>query len=776
MSITADTKIPLLTTKFHIPSCRADCVARSHLLKELQRGWEENRNLTLISAPAGYGKTTLVTGWLSFLQSKNTNQQTHISWLSLDDAENDPMRFLRYLLTALQQADVRLSEQTMSTIGNSIAQRITHEKDLPAIPHQIDDLLNDLAAMDSSVVLVLDDYHVITNPEIHAVLEYFIEHQPNCTHLVLTTRADPPLPLARLRARRQLTEIRARDLRFTGDESRSFFRLANLPLPESDLNALNERTEGWVAGLQLAAIALQHQSDPAAFIETFRGSHRYVLDYLAGEVIQQQNEQTRDFLMQTSLLDRFNADLCNAITGRDDSQEVITSLEQSNLFIIPLDDERRWYRYHHLFAEFLKSHLKLTLSNSLQGLHRRATEWFQSNGYAEDALRHAFAIPDYPYASRLVVDNWRRVYHQGRLNTAVEWLDSLPPDFVRQSPPLGVAYCWTLFVRGDYDRIEVYIDEITQTFEQMATAGKLPAEHPEYNIVLQQLILLRAIVMRHDGDVSAALKEIEQLLPTIEELRQTLGNVVADMGYTACYSQMGYTYVAANDLEQAAETLSRVSPHARRCGNFLALAHTTIELARISLLLGRLEQAETICRDELSLTEQAAYADYPAFCLIQMALANVLCVRNSWDEAENLLNQGLETARRSGHEYYLAQGYLIAAQLHHSKGKSLQAQEEIQKAEQIATFIHNRFLDDAIAQTRKTLQTKSLTAQNLIDPLERTGNPGAETHRCWEIKRRNRCRTVHQRWHGQVACPQYLAKTGVGNRAQAIARSKEMGI
>jgi LuxR family maltose regulon positive regulatory protein len=751
----------LLATKFHIPPRRAGWVARPRLLEHLQCGLDENRKLTLISAPAGYGKTTLAAEWLASLQSSSKNRNYKFSWLSLDDADNDLMRFLRYFLVAFQQADKILGAQTQGILE---------------MPGLLDALLNNLATLDIPLVLVLDDYHVLTNPEIHTALEYFLDHQPASTHLVLTTRADPSLPLARLRACRQMTELRARDLRFTAEEARAFFGLANISLAKNALRALDERTEGWAAGLQLAALALQHQPDSGAFIETFRGSHRYVLDYLAGEVLEQQGEEMRAFLTQTSPLDRFNADLCNAITGRDDSQDVISHLEQSNLFIIPLDDERRWYRYHHLFAEFLKSHLKLTQPNSLQGLHRRAAEWFQANDYPEDALRHAFAVPDYPYASRLVVDNWRRIYHQGRLNTAVEWLDSLPPDFVRKSPPLGVAYCWTLFVRGDYDRIEAYLDEITQTFEQMVGAGQLPAEHPEYNIVLQQVILLRAVVMRHHGDFFTALKEIKQLLPTIEELRQTLGNVVADMGYTACYSQMGYTYVAANDLERAADYLGRVSPYAHRCGNILALAHTTIELARISLLLGRLGQAEKICRDELFLTEQAAYADYPAFCLIHLGLANVLREKKAWAEAEYHLHQGLETAQKSGHMLYLAEGHLIAARLHHAQGEPTQAQDDIHKAEQIAVSLHNRFLDEAIAKTRESLRNESPLAAQLPDPLSEQeirvlklivdGKSNAEIAAELVIS------VGTAKWHVH----NILQKLGVGNRPQAIARARELGI
>ncbi len=435
------------------------------------------------------------------------------------------------------------------------------------------------------------------------------------------------------------------------------------------------------------------------------------------EVLSHQSESLQRFLLETSILLRMSGDLCNALTERTDSADILSFLNRRNLFVTPLDGENYWFRYHHLFAELLSGVLKRTRANDVPLLHRRAAEWFKENNFIGDALRHAIAIPDYPYASQLVVDNWRRIYHQGRLKTAVEWLDSLPPDFISQSPPLGVAYCWTLFVRGDYDRIEAYLDKITQVFEQMVGAGRLPTDHPEYTIILQQVILLRAVVMRHGGQISAALKEIEQLLPTIEELRKMLGNVVADMGYTACYSQMGYTYVAANDLEQAAEYLSRVSPHARNCGNFLALAHTTIELVRISLLLGRIDQAEKICRDELSLIEQDAYKDYPAFGLIHLGLANVLAEKNAWEEAEYHLRQGLETTQKSGHQYYLSQGYLIAARLHHKQGKSDQAQEDMRSAEQIAASIHNRFLNDTIAQTWQYIKGRNVPVQSLIEPL-----------------------------------------------------------
>ncbi|NCC35552.1 MAG: hypothetical protein EOM24_26600, partial [Chloroflexia bacterium] len=348
-------------------------------------------------------------------------------------------------------------------------------------------------------------------------------------------------------------------------------------------------------------------------------------------------------------------------------------------------------------------------------LHRRAAEWFQANGYPEEALHHAFAIPDYAYVSRLVVDNWRRIYHTGRLGTAVRWLESLPDALLRQSPPLGVAYGWTLFIRGDYAQIGAYLDDITQAFERMVAVGALPVDHPEYNIILHQVILLRAVVMRHQGDVAAAIQTIEQLLATVAGLRQALGQIVVEMGYTACYSQLGYAYAAANELERAAEYLSRVSPHARACGNFFALAHATMAWASICLAQGQIEQAEKICRYELALVEQPAYAAYPAFCLIELALADVLRAKGAWDEAETLLEQGLATARRNGHQYYLAQGYLIAARLHHAQGNP--TLDDLRHAEAIALKIRNRFLEAALAQTKAAVASTSLPAQPLIEPL-----------------------------------------------------------
>lgn len=692
----------ILSTKLFIPSAHPAIIHRPHLIERLTSGLGAGHSLTLISAPAGYGKTTLLAEWIEAYEGQ-------VAWLSLDEQDNQIVRFWRYFVTALQTLSKNLGQTSLQMLETG--QDFEPEPFLSA-------LVNDLTYLDDPIILVLDDYHVISAQEIHAGLTFLLDHIPPSLHLVIATRADPLLPISRLRVRGRLTELRVADLRFNDAEAAVFLNtLMKLGLSETDIHALEERTEGWIAGLQLAALSMQGLQDTHAFIQAFTGRQYFVLEYLVDEVLRRQPQALQQFLIETSILNRMCAPLCDAVTGISNSEMVLDDLHRRNLFLVPLDGEHFWFRYHHLFADFLKSHLSRTRTNDLPALHRRAAQWYQLNNYPEDALRHAFAIPDYAYVSSLVVDNWRSIYHQGRLETAVQWLESLPQDFILQSPPLGVAYCWTLFIRGDYDRIAAFLDEIMQVFHQKVEKGMLPIDHPEYNIILHQVILLRAVVLRHQGDVNRAIIEIEQLLPKIEELRQSLGQLYADMGFTACYSQLGYTYLAANDLDRAADYLSRVSGHARNCNNFFALAHATMEWIRICLLQGNIDQAEKIGRYEMSLADQPAYADYPAFCLIRLALADVLRVKNLMDEAAMFLHDGLETARKSGHVYYLAKGYLIAARYHQAKGKTLQIQEDLQNAEKIAETIHNRFLDEAISQAKKELEEKAITQQSLIEPL-----------------------------------------------------------
>lgn len=778
----------LLTTKLFLPTVRPNVVRRPRLVERLNEGQNLGRRLTLISAPAGYGKTTLLAEWINakdeggrmkaerFAKTNSDLHPSQAAWLSLDAQDDNPPRFWTYLIAALQ------------TISKTdLGQNALHALEASQVvdPQTIlTSLLNDVAALDRAILLVLDDYHVISSQAIHEGMTFLIEHLPKQLHLVIATRADPLLPISRLRARGQLTELRVADLRFTADETAAFLNDSmNLGLTAQDVQALETRTEGWIVGLQLAALSMQGRADAHAFVEAFTGSQHYVLEYLTDEVLQRQPESLQRFLIETSILNRICAPLCNAVTERADSAEVLADLNRRNLFVTPLDGEHYWFRYHHLFAELLSVHLQRLRANDLPALHRRAAQWHEANGDVGDALRHALAIPDYAYASRMVVNNWRRIYHQGHLRMAVEWLGSLPADFIRQSPPLSVAYCWTLFVRGDYDRIAPYLDDATSAFEQLVASGALPKTHPEYNIVMQQVGLLRAVIARHHGDLATAFNEVEQILPIVPGFRQTLGQVVVDMGFTACYSQMGYNYLAAGDWKQAEDYLTRVSQPARTCGNIFALAHTTFELARLRLRLGRLSEAEAICREELTLAEQPAYADYPAFCLIQLALADVLREQKHWDEASAYLQRGLETGQRSGHVLYLAHGYLIAARLHHAQGDAAGAQGDCVRAEQLAATINNPPLNQAIAQVKQEIEStpsplrvQSASAQSLIEPL---------SERELEVLRLICAGKSNQEIADELVIAldtvkrhanNIYGKLGVKRRAQAILEARKLGI
>ncbi|CAG0969473.1 partial serine/threonine-protein kinase PknK, partial [Anaerolineae bacterium] len=361
----------LLKTKLHIPKPRPDLVPRPHLIEHLNIGAQ--RKLVLISAPPGFGKTTLLSEWIQ-------SRKMPAAWLSLDPGDNDPARFFAYLIAALQTVN--------ADVGESVSTML-HLPQLPPLESLLPPLLNDLANLSQDVIIVLDDYHTIENETIHNAIAFLLEHLPAQIHIVIATRADPPLPLSRLRARNQLVELRAQDLTWNAGEAAAFLnRTMELKLSRDDVAALTVRTEGWIAGLQMAALSLKARTDTTEFIRAFTGSHRFVLDYLAEEILNRQSPATQDFLRQTAILDRMSASLCDAVTQRADSQAVLHRLEQANLFVIPLDDERRWYRYHRLFADLLHQHLLESQPEIVPALHRRASAWYEQNAQFTEAIEH----------------------------------------------------------------------------------------------------------------------------------------------------------------------------------------------------------------------------------------------------------------------------------------------------------------------------------------------------------------------------------------------------
>ena len=397
----------LLQTKLYVPRLRPSLVPRPHLIEKLNQGL--HRKLTLISAPAGFGKTTLVSEWIA-------GGERPFAWLSLDERDSELTRFLTYFIAALQ------------TLSPEIGKRVSGMLESPQPPPTeaiLTALLNEIAAIPQEFALVLDDYHVVDAPPVDQALTFLLEHLPPQMHLVITTREDPNLPLARLRVRGQLTELRATDLRFSRNEAAAFLKqVMGLDLSEADIAALEARTEGWIAGLQMAALSMQGQQDATDFIQSFTGSHRFVLDYLVEEVLHQQPESVQKFLLQTAVLKQMTGPLCNALTGDNDSQEILESLEHANLFLVPLDNERRWYRYHHLFAELLRQRLQQSAeADDIADLHIRASQWYEANGQELEAFHHAAAANDVERAARLIEGDGLPLYYQGEATPVRRWLD-----------------------------------------------------------------------------------------------------------------------------------------------------------------------------------------------------------------------------------------------------------------------------------------------------------------------------------------------------------------
>src|SRR5919106_4547110 len=430
---------PVLQTKLHVPRPRSGLVRRSRLDQRLNRIMESK--LTLVSAPAGFGKSTLVAQWLA----DAARGELRAAWLSLDATDNDPVTFWTYVIWALRTVAPGIGEGSLSML----------ETTQPAIERTLAPLVNELAAAPKDVVLVLDDYHVIDAPDIQVGMAYFLDHLPPRMHLVITTRADPALPLARLRARGELHEIRAADLRFTPDEAAAYFNdVLALELGANEIAALEGRTEGWIAALQLAGLSMHGRGDVAEFIAGFAGDDRYVVDYLVEEVLQRQSDDVRSFLLQTSILARMSGALCDAVTGQAGGRTTLQALDRGNLFVVPLDDRRHWYRYHHLFADVLRAQLVDERTEDVADLHRRASEWFAESGETTEAIRHAIAGEDFERAAGLIemaIPATRRERHD---NLVRQWLEGLPNELIRGRPVLSNAYAAALLGRGEPDGVE----------------------------------------------------------------------------------------------------------------------------------------------------------------------------------------------------------------------------------------------------------------------------------------------------------------------------------
>jgi LuxR family maltose regulon positive regulatory protein len=670
----------ILTTKLYVPLPQPELVSRPRLIKKLNEGLPHK--LTLISAPAGFGKTTLVSNWIASMQldgEKGSQLQGHasrnidrVAWLSLDDGDNDLHRFLVYFIAAIQTVEPDFCLGPLAALQSSGA--TNSEAVLMA-------LLNELAGLPQSLILILDDYHVIETQSIDRALTFLLDHLPTTMHLVITTRIDPPLPLARLRGRGQLTELRVADLRFTNDEAATFLnQMMRLKLSVEDIAALGSRTEGWITGLQLAALSLQEKDAEhvTSFIQSFTGIHHHVLDYLVEEVLQQQPPGLQSYLLQTSILTRLTDSLCEAVCDsendslhQNDGQPLLQQLAKSNLFIVPLDNERRWYRYHHLFADLLRYRLQQEQAGTIRELHRRASKWHEEHGFIDRAIRHAIAADDLEQAGRLVDEHSHLANQRGEVSTVRGWFEILPDEMVRSDPSLSVACAWSLFLNGQLGAVEERLNGAEMLLARQTTS----VDDEQAAMLFGRVNALRAILFGVQGEPMRGIQVAQQLLDHIPEdylsergiLRLTLGGLYADVG----------------DIAQASRSFADAVTLLLISDNLLAAVMAVEQLVRVLVMQGQLVQAVDVCQEMLDAPVEINAQDKQQALGSDMAraiMSNVLYERNELADAEMYVRQGIKQAKRGGLFQSLVFGHILLARILQARGDANGANKMLQAA------------------------------------------------------------------------------------------------
>jgi LuxR family maltose regulon positive regulatory protein len=644
----------LVTTKLRAPRTRPNLVERPRLHEALVRA--EDRKLTLVSAPAGFGKTTLLVEWLM----ERSREERSVVWVSLDESDNDPARFLSYLVGALQNLEEGIREGVLASLRSP---------ELPPIETVVGALINELAGAEREVTVFLDDYHLIDNRLVHEAVSFFLERMPENVSLVIATRTDPPLSLSKLRARDQVTEIKAADLRFTTDEAAAFVKdVMELSLSTEDIAALEEATEGWVAALQLAAISMRDREDASAFVESFSGSNRHVLDFLAEEVLERQPEGVREFLLSTSVLERMSVPLCDALTGRDDGQEMLERLERENLFVIPLDDERRWYRYHHLFSDFLRGRLMRERPESAGELHLRASGWYECNGHLAEAIGHALSAPDYDLAARLIEEGVEGAVERGEGTTALRWLEALPTEAKRRRPRLFVEHAVALVITGRPDDAEPLLKEAERAAEA--------ADEKDRRFLLGFASTVRSWRARLQGNAPEAVELARRALSLLPDGETPVRNYAA--------VRLGDALRTIGDLAAAGEAYAEAAEIDRAAGHTYGRLAGMVMHARVRAEQGRLREADEAYRRALRLLTEEGFELSPAAGVVHIGMADLRYERNDLDGAERELERGVELAERTGDVSTLVWAYVTSSQVKRARGIEEGALERARQAERVA--------------------------------------------------------------------------------------------
>lgn len=592
----------MLLTKLHIPASGKNLVHRSRLFNKLDEGLK--RKLILVSAPAGFGKTSLLCYWIH-------QNKIPTGWYSLDKGDNDPVDFLSYIILGIQQIHKDIGTKVLELL------RLPNKTNYEPI---IGLLINELLTIEDDFLLVIDDYHLISNNEISKILAYLLEHSPGNMHIALLTRSDPSLPLARIRSQNQLIEIRLSDLSFSANDiSVLFNKKLKINLSIDDALSLETKTEGWIAGLQLTALSLQDREDTSGFIQNLKGDNRYIMDYLIEEVLKIQSDDVKEFLLQTSLLEQISAPLCNSVLNRNDSQEVLEKLERNNMFVIPLDSSRKWFRYHHLFAELLTHNLQQRVEIDITALHNRASEWYKGNAMPAMAIKHAIKAGDYKKGLLLLEEIVGEMWENGQHSAILNYGENLPDELIMEHPEFCLYYAWILTVSGDTNKAEPLLKSAEQIIKHQIENEALPGE---LQIHAKKLLGKISVAFAYLYSVSGPT---DNILAYCNTAMQTLGKEDL-LWYSWAWFSNGNAKLALEDYMGSVEDLYKALEYGKGSGNVYLMSTITIRLSFVLHRMGQYKKAFKISNDLLSILQDRGYSQITKLDLTYASLYSTMAM------------------------------------------------------------------------------------------------------------------------------------------------------
>ncbi len=681
ISRNADPEIlPLLNTKLYIPPVRPNIVQRTRLVQRIETGITSNHKLTLISAPAGFGKTTLISDW-------SNDTRIPLAWVSLDGGDNDLTRFLGYCIAALRTIKPSIGDASLEL------QQSPHPQPVETV---LTTLINELDEIHERFALVLDDYHVIESHHVHEALNFLINHLPRKMHLIIATRADLPLPIARLRIRVRLTEISEFDMRFTLDEATTYMNdVMQLDLAKEDIAALENRTEGWIAGLQMTALSIQGSGDVSGLVRALSGKHRFILDYLMEEVLGQQSAEVQDFMVKTSILNQLSAPICDAVMGWSNaaggtsrkrkairrldtahhSQEVLEHMDRANLFLLPLDGERRWYRYHRLFADLLEEKLSQVYSDKIQDLHRRAGEWYKQNGLIGEAINHLLEAGEFGQAADFISKNALTFVYHGNLETLARWLEILPKDAKESQPWLSIAHAWALSFAGQLEPVASILQEAEGTLTSIT-------DEIEVQRLFGIIDALRGYLIAIRGSMPLAAEFAREALKVLPDEDLVLRGFAATLLATV----LRWT----GELNEAKGAYQEAITINRAAGATNVLVESLCDLATLQSIQGELQRSISTCREALSIAEEYCERSgrrLSAHGHVSIQLCSIFREWNDLDMATQYAEEGLALCEEWGQAESLMRANIECALVLQACGDSDGSIRSIQKARQLASAL-----------------------------------------------------------------------------------------